>query len=353
MSEAPHPPTRLRFSLERTPELGELLTVVPGIRWARLPLPFRLNHVNVWILQEPDGFSIVDCGVDTLEMRSLWETMLSGPLAGSVARRLIATHGHTDHVGLAGHLVEKLEIPFHATLIEWMASRIRFLARLEPQDETLSAFWFAHGCAAEMAEGFATERSRISGYLGRLPPSLERLRDNGIYVFGGRAWQVIVAGGHADEHASLYCKADGILIAGDQILPNISPVIGVHPDQPQADPLTEYLDSLARFKTLPADTLVLPSHGAPFRGLHERIDELVLHHHERLDRLEQQLVEPITAAQAAKALFAKATREGHGRLALAETLAHLHRLVTVGRAQKYIEAAGHILFVATLGKTFD
>jgi glyoxylase-like metal-dependent hydrolase (beta-lactamase superfamily II) len=336
----------IRYLHESHPQGVETFQVAPGILWARLPLPFRLNHVNVWLLRDEDGWTIIDTGADTAEARGVWEGLLDGPLADGPINRLVATHGHTDHVGLAGWLTERTGgTPFVSTLGEWMSAQIRIWdAQSRSASDETQRFLAAHGCDAETIASYHAERDRAFSLLGPLPATLTRLRDGDTIRFGERDWQVIAAGGHAIEHASFWCAEDRILIAGDQVLSRISPMIGVFPAMPEADPLADYLTSLPRFKALPADTLVLPSHGLPFYGLHARVDQLARHHELRLDELARLMDRPRLAMDLAGGLFARAVQEGHGRLALAETLAHANYLVGRGRAVRTKSDDGQVLY---------
>ncbi|MCB1548026.1 MAG: MBL fold metallo-hydrolase [Hyphomicrobiaceae bacterium] len=327
------------------PAQGTIIEVAPGIRWARLPLPFRLNHVNVWLLEEPDGWTLIDCGLDDATTREVWQRLVETVLEGRPIRRIIATHGHTDHVGLAGHLVERFDVPFLMTLGEWQAARLRYAGTRLPVGEHIRRYLAEHGCDPATIEAYAEDRRRMGRHLGLQPDRFQRLRNGDEIVFGGRRWQVIVAGGHADEHASFYSAEDGILIAGDQILQRITPSIGVYPEQPDSDPLSDYLASLPRFGRLPPSILVLPSHGLPFYGLHRRVADLADHHDERLGALETLIDVPRTATECSQVLFERAVREGQGRLALGETLAHLHHLRTQGRAEQDRDKHGRIIFL--------
>ena len=343
-SRTDRPPSPLDFTTVATPKPGEAPELAPGLRWGRLPLPFALNHVNVWLLDDAPGWTAVDAGVESPEMRAAWDTMLGGPLGGAGLNRLVATHGHTDHIGLAGHLVETHDIPFASTLVEWLWARLRHADAREPPKAHVARYMARNGCDEAMVKRFASDRSSFAPALGPPPRQIERLVDGTEITMGGRRWRTITAGGHTDEHASFYSEADRILIAGDQVLSHITPVIGVFPGEPDADPLADYLASLDRFAALPEDTFVLPSHGLPFHGLHLRLKALREHHAQRLDRLHQALERQMTAYEAAAALFPRAIGEGHAFLAIAETLAHLHRLRGDGAVQVETDGRGVRLF---------
>ncbi len=335
----------IRYPHEQHPKGAETIEVAPGILWARVPLPFRLNHVNCWLIRETNGWTLIDTGTANPEARAVWEALFQGVLAGAPIVRLIATHGHTDHVGLSGWLSEKSGgAPFHITLVEWLSATLRIDEARSPLRPENIKFLNSHGCDTDTIEGFADERRRTHAQMVPLPPAIERLKNGTRLTFGGRQWETMVCGGHAAEHASFWCAEDNLLIAGDQVLSKISPMIGVFPTEPEADPLTEYLASLDRFRALPADALVLPSHGLPFTGLHTRVEELAYHHGLRLAELERLMERPSTAMDLARGLFPKPVAEGQARHAFSETLAHANHLMTHGRAVRTLDGQGRYLF---------
>ncbi|MEI9804725.1 MAG: MBL fold metallo-hydrolase [Pseudolabrys sp.] len=336
----------LEFPHSPYPAPGELRELADGLFWARVPLPFQLNHVNVWIIDDGDGWAIVDSGVNDPPTLELWTAMLSGFLAGRPIRRVIATHGHTDHVGIAEFLRSRNDAQFEATAIEWMSARMRYTDHQANDISALKGYLRRHGGGSVAEDAFEQERKRVQRYLGPQPANVLRLAAGQELKLGGRSWRVITGGGHADEHASFYCKTDRLLIAGDQILPRISPSITVAPGMPEADPLLDYFVSLAELRRLPDDVLVLPGHGDPFYGLRSRIMQLVAHHHSRLDDLAGFIREPLNSFSATELLFPKAFTSGQGRLAFGETIAHLHRLVGLERAEASTDDKGEVTFVA-------
>lgn len=341
-----HSPTKsIHYLHERHPKGAETIEIAPGILWARVPLPFRLNHVNCWLLREAEGWTVIDTGTANKEAKAVWEQLLGGVLSGAPIVRLIATHGHTDHVGLAGWLFELSGgVPYYITLVEWLSATVRIDESRSPIGPHALKFMNAHGVDNDTVESFRDERRRTNAQMLPLPTAIERLRNGQCLIFGGRSWEVIVCGGHAAEHASFWCEEDKILIAGDQILSKISPMIGVFSGEPEADPLTEYLGSLDRFHPLAGDALVLPSHGLPFTGLMTRVEELAHHHVSRLAALETLMETPSTAMELARGLFPKPVAEGQGRHAFAETLAHAHHLVAHGRAIRSRDGKGRYTF---------
>ncbi len=342
---APSTHRPISYLFPNHPRGAETWEVAPGILWARVPLPFRLNHVNVWLIREADGWTVIDTGTSNPEAKAVWDHLFTGVLSAAPIVRQIATHGHTDHIGLAGWLFERSGgAPYHITLTEWLSASVRIdesRSQIAPQN---LAFMAAHGVDAATVDSFRDERRRTNAQMLPMPPAIARLRDGEMIRFGGRDWEVMVCGGHAAEHASFWCAADNILIAGDQILSKISPMIGVMPSEPTANPLADYLASLDRFRALPADALVLPSHGLPFTGLRTRVEELAHHHELRLDQLLGLMAKPGTAMDMARGLFAKAVAEGQGRHAFAETLAHAHHLLGTGRARRVVDSTGRFIF---------
>ncbi|MEZ5818212.1 MAG: MBL fold metallo-hydrolase [Hyphomicrobiaceae bacterium] len=338
-------PRSIRYLYEQHPVGAETIEVAPGILWARIPLPFRLNHVNVWLMREHDGWTIVDTGTSDDQARAVWDQLLAGPLSGAPIVRLVATHGHTDHVGLAGWLFDRSGgVPYHITLTEWLSAQLRVEEAKSPLGPCAIQFLEQHGCDPDTIASFGEERIRTRTYMGALPEEFIQLRDGATVRFGGRKWEVMICGGHAAAHASFWCAEEKILIAGDQVLSKISPMIGVFPQEPEANPLAEYLASLDRFRHLPADALVLPSHGLPFHGLRVRVEELAYHHEVRLTTLLGLMAAPSTTMALARGLFPKPVAEGQGRHAFAETLAHAHYLLETGSAERHRDVGGLLTF---------
>jgi glyoxylase-like metal-dependent hydrolase (beta-lactamase superfamily II) len=329
---------------DRAPAPGELTEVATNLYWARLPLPMRLNHVNLWFMREGEGWLVVDAGFDAKACRDAWEKLIAGPLAGLPVRRLVLTHGHPDHVGLAGWLVERFDSTLHATRTEWLFAHWRRERQGRAFGRSMQRFLMSHGCSAAAIERFAAQDAAIERGEYPVPEQHMRLRHGDMREFGGHEFRVIIGSGHADEHASFYREDGPVLIAGDQILQRITPVIGVFGQEPESDPLSDYLGSLPRFEALPGDTLVLPSHGLPFRGLHARLAQLRAHHDERLAGLLSHMREPRTAFELATSIFERAMHEDQGRFALAETLAHLHHGETLKLVSRLVDRAGGVRF---------
>lgn len=322
----------------RMPEdFGDPVQVADGIFWARLTLPMRLNHVNVWLLADDDGWTVVDCGLESPQFLAFWEKLEQGWLGGKPVKRLFATHGHLDHVGVSGWFVDHFGSDFSITQTEFDTARHR--RTFDDDDETI-AFFIRHGMTDDVARAVTETRNEIRELFGPLPETASIMKDGDEFIINGRTWLVRTFGGHAAEHAMAYCAQAGLLIAGDQILPQITPAIAIYPDQDSGDPLGEYMESLEWLDTLPADTLVLPSHGIPFRTLHERVAYIRAHHVARLVDFEGHMATEKTAYELAGLVFPYAMDGFHSWVAVGETIAHLHRLIETGRGRMRLDSAG-------------
>lgn len=329
------------------PAPGHAVAIAPGVLWLRMPLPFALDHINLWALEDGDGWTLVDTGIANDETRALWRDLLAGDLAGRPVRRLICTHFHPDHMGLSGWLTETLACPLWAPLGEWAFGRQ--LAALSDQAfaELSAALYRRAGCDDALMEAVRRRGNVYRRRVGEHPNALVRLRPGQAVTIGGREWRVVTGLGHSPEHAGLWSPEADILISGDQVLPRISPNVSVWPSEPDEDPLSLFLDSLRAWRGTVLDSvLVLPSHGRPFTGLHGRIDAL-LHHHD--DRLDETVAlcrdQAMTAADLVPHLFHRPLDEHQIFFAIGETLAHLHHLERQGRLIRQTpDGAGRVLF---------
>lgn len=322
------------------PAAAQLMEVAPGVRWVRMPLPFALDHINLWVLDDGDGVVLVDTGLGNDATKALWEEIFAGPLKGVKVNRLIATHFHPDHMGLAGWLCERLDVDLTAMMREWLFGRMLWLEDSADFVDNQLRYYTRIGLDAEQLEGVRERRNTYRSRIGVIPVRVVGIRHGDELTIDGRSWRVIEGGGHSPEHACLYCEEAGLLISGDQVLPRISPIVGVWPQQPESEPLSLFLDALDRLRHLPADTLVLPSHGLPFKGLHTRIDDLKAHHAERLDRTLEACTAPATAVEVLKVLFKRPLDAHQLGFATGETLAHLHHLMRKGSVVRTLEADG-------------
>ncbi|RVT50208.1 MBL fold metallo-hydrolase [Rubrivivax albus] len=341
-TDEPPPPAALHYPLGDPPAPGEAREVRPGVLWLRMPLPFALNHINLWALADGDGWAVVDTGTQTPEVLAAWRALLApaGALRGRPVTRVIATHMHPDHMGMAGWLTRKHDARLWMTREEYLMCRT--LAADTGREAPDDAIRFYRRCGWP-EEALDTYRARFGGfgkYMHALPDSYRRIVHGETLAIGDHAWRVTVGRGHSPEHACLVCDDLGLMISGDQVLPRISSNVSVFPTEPDADPLREWLTSIETLRgTLPDSLLVLPAHGEPFTGLHARLDRLAAGHAKALQRLRRSLSEPRRVMDLFGALFARpidAASEVLG-LATGETVAHLNHLrergelsVTVG-----------------------
>jgi len=342
--------TPLQFPVAAPPAPGETLAIAPRVRWLRMPLPFALDHINLWLLEDGPGWTIVDTGYAMPETKALWQRIFAGQLDGLPVTRIIVTHYHPDHIGLAGWLTEHWQAPLWITEKEWLFARVMSrdsddFAPLRPN--------FARRAGLDQASSdlFGDRENSYRRGVPSVPPNFQRLEDGMKVEIGGRDWRVIVGEGHAPELACLYCAETRVLISGDQVLPKISPNISVQAHEPDGDPLARYLCSLAKLREeVPPETFVLPSHNLPFFGLHARIDTLAAHHAARCEEILAVCKDPKTAMQLLPVLFRRILDRHQMGFALGEALAHAHYLVGQGLLDRVLGDDGVNRFIRAYGQ---
>ncbi|MCO5072282.1 MAG: MBL fold metallo-hydrolase [Rhizobiaceae bacterium] len=323
---------QLSFPFERGPEFGDVLEVAPGVLWLRIPLPYRLDHVNIYLLEDAGGWMAIDAGIRTPEAIDAWEKLLSGKLSGLRISRVLVTHFHPDHIGLAGRLCEKFDAPLLASQTTYMTSRVISLAPHEMGSRQYFDFYAKHGMTEEAASLVAIRGNEYLSLVGELPISFLRLLAGDQLTVGPRQFRVLSGDGHAPEQTMLYCEADGLLFAADQVMERVTPNIGVYAGDQNGDPLGHFLRSQRFLRSEISDrVLVLPGHFRPFHGLHTRCEELEHHHEERCDLIRQACSErPHSIAELMPILFPRQLDPHQTGFAMTETLAHAHRLVRRG-----------------------
>ncbi len=345
-------PPALHYPFGSPPALGSALELRPGVLWLRMPLPFALNHINLWALRDGDGWAIVDTGTQTPEVLAAWRQLLSadGPLGGLPVTRVLATHMHPDHMGMAGWLTRKFDARLWITREEYLMCRtLTADTGREAPDDALR-FYRSCGWTEEALDAYRARFGGFGKFIHALPDSFRRLVDGQTLTIGSHRWRVIVGRGHSPEHACLVSEELGLMISGDQVLPKISSNVSVYPTEPDADPLGEWLASIDHLRqTVPDTVTVLPSHGEPFIGLHARLDRLSRGHDKGLTRLRQRLVQPQRAIDCFGALFARSIDEGSELLGMAtgEAVAHLNYLVKRGEATQTRGADGVLRWQAS------
>ena len=338
VAEEPYTHKGLTYPLgRRVPEPGELIALSDGVGWARLPIPGSLRHINVWVLEDGEGVALVDTGLNIADCRAGWEALFAGPLRGRRVTRVIVTHFHPDHLGLAGWLAERFGVRLWMTRGEWLFARMLAAdVRDAPPAEAVTywraAGWSEERIAAEQAKGWG----RFAAMMSPVPVSFVRYADGDTLRIGTRDWRVVVGSGHSPEHGCLWNEVAGLLIAGDQVLPRITSNVSLSLSEPEADPLGDWLASIEKLRSLPGDLLVLPSHGEPFTGLHARLEALAHGHADRLDALHRRLAEPARPVDCFPTLFARKIEDNMMGLATGEAMAHLRRLEVEGRAVREV-----------------
>ena len=331
----------LIYPLEGAPAPGQAVQVAPGVLWLRTPMPMALNHINVWALADGEGWTIIDTGMHTAETAASWQSAFSGSLSGRPVSRIICTHMHPDHIGMAGWLTRRFECQLWMTRLEYVTCRMLAAdtGREAPADAI--RFYRAAGWNPEAIEDY---KARFGGFGKRvyaLPDSFRRLTDGEELDIGGRIWRAVVGRGHSPEHLCLHCPELALLISGDQVLPRISSNVSVFPTEPEADPLADWLDSIDVIShRVPDDVLVLPSHNEPFRGLHTRLHQLNDWHGDLLRRLREVLREPKRAIDIFDVMFQRRVGLSLLSFATGEALAHLNWLIRRREAVRDLDAEG-------------
>jgi glyoxylase-like metal-dependent hydrolase (beta-lactamase superfamily II) len=322
----------LAFPVPEPPAPHELLEIAPGILWARIPLPFRLDHINVYLIDDGDGWAILDTGLGNEATRAIWEAMAGGALAGRRFTRLIVTHHHPDHIGLAGWLCERFGVPLLTSETAYLFCQNVSLSPGALDAKPYRDFYLRHGLDEGVTQRVATQGHAYLKMVSGLPPTFERLVAGDTLQIGGRSFDVLTGNGHAPEQVMLYCAADNIFLAADQVLAKITPNISVWAVNPKGDPLGLYLRSLGELRQrLPVDTLVLPGHQLPFYGLHTRAGELIAHHEKRCAMIAEACrAASHSAAELVPVLFPRQLDPHQMSFAFSETLAHVNYMLRRG-----------------------
>ena len=334
------------------PDPGASMEVAPGVRWIRMSLPFALNHINLWLLRDTQdgraGWSIVDCCIARDESREQWQQIFDSQLEGLPILRVIVTHMHPDHIGLAYWLCERWNVRLWISATDYNVARLGAMGPTAFGGEAAAQFFASHGLNDVGSVGQIKARATyFPSLVPAVPKQYRRLMDGDTLTIGAHQWLCISGHGHAPEHISLYCAALGLLIGGDMMLPRISTNVSVYEVEPEANALRQFLDSIDKFRTLPETTLTLPSHGKPFTGLHTRIRQLHDHHRDRLAEVMQACAEkPCCAAQIVPIMFKRPLDLHQTTFAMGEAVAHLHLLWFEGKLQRTLDDGGVYRFAA-------
>ena len=329
---------------DTTPAVGDTMEVAPGVHWVRMPLPFSLQWINLWLIDDGDkGWTIVDTGMPLDDTKAAWRKIFEEKLDGRPVWRVIVTHMHPDHIGNAGWLSRKFQdSEFWISRLEYISCRMLVADTGREAPEAGTQFYQQAGWTEPQID---TYKSRFGGFgrgVSRLPDAYHRLEDGRTFEMAGETWQVIMGNGHSPEHSCLFCPTLNVVISGDQLLPKISSNVSVFPTEPSANPLDDWLRSCEKLKeALPEDVLVLPAHNEPFRGAHARLDHLIKGHGVALKRLQQRLnQEPRRVIDVFPAIFGRKIGDDVLSMATGEAIAHLNYLVADGKAEKHLDADG-------------
>jgi glyoxylase-like metal-dependent hydrolase (beta-lactamase superfamily II) len=311
--------------------MGECKEVAPGVQWLRVPLPFRLDHINIYLIEDGDGWAVLDTGIANQTTQGIWEAIVSGTLSGRKLTRLIVTHFHPDHIGLAGWLTGRFGLPLLTTQTTYLQC-LTISHRPGALDaQVYRDFYLRNGLKSEIATIVTTQGHGYLKMVTPLPPIFQRIVAGDRLKIGGRVFDILTCDGHAPEQAMLYCEEDKLFFAADQVLERISPNVGVWAMDPNGDPLGLYLRSLGELETrLPDDVLVLPGHHRPFLGLHTRAQELAAHHAYRCNAIQEAAREPKSAAELLPAIFRHALDPHEMSFAFSEVLAHINYMLRQG-----------------------
>ena len=329
----------LAYPFARAPQGAESVPVAPGVNWLRMPLPFSLDHINVWTLDEEGGYAIVDTGLATDEVRAGWDLVARARPEERVSR-VVVTHLHPDHVGAAGWLCERHDCSLWMTRSEYLLARL-LVADFAPPPPEAKRFYVAAGFDDEMYRKYARSFGRFGQYVSPLPAGYQRLSEGDRMTLAGKTWEVIIGRGHSPEHACLFSAELNVLIAGDQLLPRISSNVSVWPTEPDENPLADWLASCRMLiDRLPADVLVLPAHNEPFRGAHLRLRALIDEHEQRLERLEAFCSTPRRVIDTFDVMFGRPITAANRPMATGEALAHLKWLRAERRVARETDENG-------------
>lgn len=323
------------------PAPGEAVEVAPGVLWLRLHLPMALDHVNIYALRDGAGWVLIDTGLFSDQTVEVYQKILDGPLEGRPITRVICTHMHPDHVGMAGWVCERFDAPLLMSRLEYVWTRVLVSDESAPAPRVGEILYRSAGYTEAQIEAWRAASGSFARSVSPIPLGYQRLKEDQVLSINGDDWQVVIGEGHSPEHVCLWRKSDGVFISGDQILPRISSNISVWATEPDADPLGDWLGALERLKdSLPSDLFVLPGHGEPFYGVTTRLEALIRGHHVALKRLERTLKTPCRAVDVFGALFARPVGQNVLSMATGEALAHLNYLENQGRVRRERDAEG-------------
>ena len=336
----------LDFIVDSAPEPGSVTEVADGVFWLRFALPMKgLDHINLWALKDGDGWVVVDTGIANKHSKAIWETHFTNLMGGRPVDRIICTHLHPDHTGLAGWMSRKFDAPLLMTRGEYFLCRILAAdtGKIAPREGV--KFYRKAGFTDDQIELYKARFGGFGKAISPMPNSYDRLVDGEFGRIGGREWRIVIGSGHSPEHACVWCPELNLCLTGDQILPNISSNVSVWPTEPEGNPLQNWIDSCHKLiDVLPEDILICPAHGIPFRGAHKRLNKLIEHHEKALNRLEAFCAAPRLATEVYSVLFRRQINDNNRIMAVGESIAHLNCLKGRGRVRRRLNDAGQFTY---------
>tara|TARA_B110000503_G_scaffold65057_1_gene102308 strand:+ start:5298 stop:6332 length:1035 start_codon:yes stop_codon:yes gene_type:complete len=335
----------LQFPISEAPAMGQPLAVANGVYWLRMPLPFALNHINLWLLEDDIGWTIVDTGINTPACKELWQQVFDKHLNNKPVHQLIVTHLHPDHVGLAGWLCDVWGLELQMSRTDYLTCRVLMSDTGKAAPKAAIDFYQRAGVTDEQLASYQTKFGGYGKSIYTMPDSFVRLQDGNSVTMAGHQWELIVGRGHAPEHVCLLSPELNIFISGDQLLPTISSNISVWPTEPHSDPLKDWLDSCTMLQQrIPADVLVLPSHGQVFFGAHKRLQRLIDGHEKSLVKLLEACQQPQRNVDLFSYLFRRPINDDVLTLAVGETQAHLNYLMSKNKLQSSTDSKGAVWY---------
>jgi glyoxylase-like metal-dependent hydrolase (beta-lactamase superfamily II) len=337
--------SELKYPYDKHPAPGTTVEIAPGVRWLTMPMGGSLNHINLYLLEDETGWWVVDTGLSIDETATWWEKIFESELGGKPVIAVICTHMHPDHIGQAKMITDRFECPLYMTRTEYYQAKAFSQGGPSHQESWLGKqFYLRAGMPLDYLEELRKaweHRSSAGMSMPQMPAGFMRLEDKDTLTIGGRDWRIVVGAGHSPEHACLYCSSLKIMISGDQILPVITSNVSVHPTEPEANPLKQWMESHDRFLHTPPDTLVLPAHNLPFYGVRDRLRDLIGHHEDRMLAIEEHCAAtPATAKELLPVLFARKLDSRQMMMALGEAIAHTHLLMHRNRIDRRLSEDG-------------
>ena len=325
---------------DKLPVPLEPIEVAEGILWFRLPMPIALDHINIYLLDDGDSWVLIDTGLADTKSIEIWTNILKKYLSKRPIQKIIGTHFHPDHVGLAGWLIERTDAEFWMTQIEWLSARQAYLTVDSGFSQVMSAFYKKANLKPDLIKIYEDIGNDYRSMVTPIPLEYERIEHSTSFKIGDRIWKPVFGSGHSPDHVSFYCEKDRIMLGGDMLLPRITPIIAVWWQEPNADPLKGYIEFLETLGSIDSDALILPAHNRPYKELQTRVTDLIFHHNERLEITYEACKNENSANSIMQKLFTRKLDPFQTRFAIGETIAHINNLIKKGTLKRRLDDDG-------------